>query len=285
MSFILKSYAKINLFFDVLERLENGYHNIITLYSEVNIYDTLKFSLTKNNEFKIIANIQDLNNQDNLIFQIGVYIKDRYSVQCGAKIELKKNIPIAAGLGGGSSNGAATIKGLSHLWGLNIPPAERHAIASQFGSDLNFFLEGYLAKGTNRGEIIESIDHDLYCQNLLLVNPLFPITSKEAYQLIDLTTLRARDECEASLQLILQQKDFRFCYNRLEAGICQKYPALQKLLHLLKEFGAVQSIVSGSGATCIGFFNNPLSCSKAKKKMDQLNYWSQITSTRRRQKT
>ncbi|MCK9328572.1 MAG: 4-(cytidine 5'-diphospho)-2-C-methyl-D-erythritol kinase [Candidatus Cloacimonetes bacterium] len=275
-AFGLNSYAKINLFLDINKKLENGYHDITTLFTEVDLYDKIKFSLTNNAELKIMSNIDNLNNQDNLIYKVGIFIKDRYSVQCGANIELKKNIPIAAGLGGGSSNAATTIKGLSKLWNLNLSITDMHEIASKFGSDINFFLEGFTALGENRGEKITKLN-DIYIENILLINPNFPISSKEAYDLAQI------NKHNSNLSQLLKTQNPVFCFNKLEEGISKKYPTIRQTLNLLKDLGAKNAILSGSGATMIAFFNDPNTCIKAQKLISKQNFWSYITSTRRRQ--
>ena len=273
------SFAKINLFLDVLCKTENGYHNINTLYTEIELCDTLKFSLTKKRDLEILSNVVSLRSKTNLIYRIGIYIQDKYSVQCGAKIELEKNIPISAGLGGGSSNGATTIKGLSELWGLDISIKEMHDIAKQFGSDINFFLEGFMALGKGRGEIIEPIvnQNDFYIDNILLVNPNFAVSSKEAYDLVNISLPNQ------NLNKLLSEQNVEFCFNKLEEGICKKYPVIKNTLNLLKENGAKKAILSGSGPTMIGFFKDSESCRKAQITLEQEGFWSKITSTRRRQ--
>ena len=283
------SYAKVNLFLDVIGKLDNGYHSVISLYTEIELYDTLKFSLTKKRNLELLSNVVSLRSKSNLIYEIGIYIQDRYSVQCGAKIELEKNIPISAGLGGGSSNGAATIKGLSELWELNLSREEMHDIAKRFGSDINFFLEGYMAIGKGRGEIIEPIDSqngvsmgtstlrdDFFIDNILLVNPNFAISSKEAYGLVGISSPNQ------NLTKLLNEQNVIFCFNKLEEGICEKYPVIKNTLNLLKENGAKKAVLSGSGPTMIGFFEDSETCRNTQKVFEQMGFWSNITSTRRR---
>ena len=274
MSFSQKSYAKINLFLDVIEKLESGYHSIVTVFSEIELFDKIKFSLTKNQELKILSNQKCLESQENLIFKVGIYIQAKYNVRHGALIELEKNIPIAAGLGGGSSNAATTIKGLSKLWGLELKMSEMHEIAANFGSDINFFLEGYSAIGRNRGELIEPLEDEIFIDNILLVNPNFAISSREAYEL-----LQKNEKIDYPLPLGNYP-----IFNRLEIGICNKYPIIRDTLNLLKENGATKAILSGSGPTMIGFFENQNSLKNAQKKIDDLNFWNYKTTTRRRPK-
>jgi len=278
-SFCMESYAKINLFLDVLERFEDGYHGISTLYSEVDLHDRLKFSLTRYPEIKILSQEIGVQVRDNLVYRVGVFIQAKYSVPNGARIELHKNIPIAAGLGGGSSNAATTIIGLDKLWGLGLSSTEMHEIASRFGSDINFFLEGYQAIGTHRGERIEPLSRTTFnIRNILLVNPNIRILSSEAYELVEITNPNK------GLQLLLKTKDPQYCYNKLETGILNRYPLLHEIKQILEENGAKKAMLSGSGATMIGFFDNRQTCNTVRNIFTDKGYWTNITSTRRRRK-
>ncbi|MCL2064509.1 MAG: 4-(cytidine 5'-diphospho)-2-C-methyl-D-erythritol kinase [Candidatus Cloacimonetes bacterium] len=285
--FLLKSYAKINLYLDVLHRLDSGYHSLLTLFSEINLNDILKFSLTKNLEIKILSTSRKLANQNNLIYKVGIFIQKRYSVGSGAIIELEKNIPISSGLGGGSSNAASTIIGLSRLWGLNLSQSEMHEIAAEFGSDINFFLEGYQAIGRNRGEQIEPIQEEIEFENILLVNPKFGISSKEAYELLEDgedPSLHPLTKGVEGLEKLLEKKRAEYCFNRLEAGIRQKYPIIEETIELLEKNGAKKAMLSGSGPTMIGFFESPETMKEAQKIVKSMNFWSYTTTTRRRPK-
>jgi len=102
-----RSYAKINLFLEILSKRDDGFHEIRTVFSLIDVYDHLNFVLTKNSGIKILADTDSLKEEDNLVYKLAVFIKKAYNVKLGVKAELEKNIPIAAGLGGGSSNAAA----------------------------------------------------------------------------------------------------------------------------------------------------------------------------------
>ena len=271
----LNSHAKINLFLDVLSKLENGYHQILTIFSEINLCDQLKFFLTNKQEIKIVSNIESLNNSDNLIFKIAFYLQNRFSVKKGVIVELNKMIPVAAGLGGGSSNAACALKGLSHIWDLKLDRETRHEIASQFGSDINFFLEGGTAIGKNRGELLEKCNH-IEIDNILLVNPNIPISSKTAYQAVKISLPNN------SWNDLLKSSDPGFCYNKLEEGIIPLYPIIQELKNQMHSLNAINTIMSGSGSTVIGFFDDPQKCKNAQTWFENKGYWSYITTTRRR---
>ncbi len=277
MDYSLNSYAKINLFLDVISRLPNAYHEIFTIFAEIELCDKLKFFLTNKQEIKIVSNIGELNNSENLIYKVAIYLKDRFCVDKGVLVELEKNIPIAAGLGGGSSNAAATIKALSKLWDLNLSLDEMNNIAALFGSDINFFLTGGTSIGRNRGEIIESID-DIIINHILLINPNIQISSKTAYQAVQIT------HPNHNWQSLIKEKSSKYCYNKLEEGIALQYPIIKQLTDQLLQLNAEKAMLSGSGSTVIGFFNDEQKCKNAQELFAKEGFWSYITTTRRRLK-
>lgn len=269
----LKSYAKINLSLQVLGKLEDNYHQIRTVFSEIDLFDVLSFTLTKNSEIKVLSNIVSLKQEDNLIYKIAVFIKDNYRVKNGVIIDLKKNIPIAAGLGGGSSNAAMTILALSDIFDLNLPDSELHLIAEKFGSDLNFFLAGGTALGFDRGQKIQKLDFKKI-DNILLINSGFGVSSREAYQNV-IETGNDWNNFQNTL-------DIQFAFNDLEKGVVKLYPEIGEIIDDCKKIGAVNSILSGSGATVIGFFNDEITIKKANEFFKRKGYWVKITKTIRR---
>ena len=286
-----RSYAKINLFLDVHGKIEHGYHEITTLFSEINLYDTITFHLTSNSDILIMSDVENLLGQNNLIYKVGIYIQSRYSVQRGALVELKKNIPIAAGLGGGSSNAAASINAFSDLWELNLSKEEKHEIARQFGSDINFFLEGYQAIGTGRGDVITPLEEITFIDNILLVNPNFAISAKEAYEAWSELQMTVTDDREFNSQhtthntqhltINYQLSTINF-FNALEPGISKKYPIIKEIIDKLHDMGAKKAMLSGSGPTIIAFYETKNECKKAQKYFLGQGFWTCITSTKRR---
>jgi len=276
MEYSRDSYAKVNLFLDVISRLANGYHEILTVFAEIELHDKLKFFLTNKQEIKIMSNVEDLNSSNNLIYKIAIYLQNRFGVKKGVIVELEKHIPIAAGLGGGSSNAAATIVALSELWHINLEEETMHEIAAEFGSDINFFLKGGTALGRNRGEILEDCAQ-IYLDNILLVNPNVQISSKTAYQAVRI------NEPNNSWTQLLETGDPQYCFNKLEEGLIPLYPIIDEIKYQLGAHGALKSMLSGSGPTVIGFFDNTELCKYAQAYFKEKGYWSYITTTRRRQ--
>jgi len=274
----INSYAKINLFLDVLGKREDGYHEIRTVFSEIGLYDTLNFTLTKKEEVRILTNKDFVKADENLIYKIAIFLKKRYNVDFGVTVELGKNIPIAAGLGGGSSNAAATIDALSTLWNLNLSDPEKHEVASQFGSDINFFLEGGCAIGEGRGELIKPLE-DMEINHVFLVNPGFGIPSSEAYKAVIPSNVN-----NSNWQKLLQTQDINFCFNKLEEGIRQLYPEIDQIINYLEKNGASKAILSGSGATIIAFCSDQETTEKFCSFYSGKGYWNFSTKTKGRTK-
>lgn len=212
--------------------------------------------------------------EENIIYRVAVFIKDKYKVEDGVDIELEKNIPIAAGLGGGSSNAASTISVLSELWNLNLSDSKMHNIARNLGSDINFFLKGGCALGEGRGDKITPLEH-INIDNIFLVNPGFRISSKEAYQAVHISNENTQ------WRKLISTHDAGYCYNKLEEGICRKYPEIKFIIEHLENNGAKKAMLSGSGATIIGFCPNKKIADNFTKYYSKKKYWNCITKTKR----
>ncbi len=244
---MLNSYAKINLFLEVLGKLPDNYHQIETLLCSVSLYDTLKFVLTKRPTVELWSNLPELTVENNLVFRVAEYLRERFKPQMGVLINLEKNIPLAAGLGGGSSNAAATLRALNSLWSLNLSIADMERIAAEFGSDIPFFLHGGCAWGTHRGENVEPMP--FVALDLLLVNPGIGISSSKAYRLLSQFDYSERKHWNPAAG----KTGF---FNRLEHVVRQAYPVVDRLLEDLTKTGAKVAMMSGSGPTCFGIYED-----------------------------
>ncbi|MDP8268786.1 MAG: 4-(cytidine 5'-diphospho)-2-C-methyl-D-erythritol kinase [Candidatus Tenebribacter davisii] len=271
----INSSAKINLFLDVLAKRPDGYHQIRTIFSEIELADIINFALTKKGTVKILSDIDFVSVDKNLIYKVAVFIKEKYNVKFGVEIELQKKIPIAAGMGGGSSNAASTIIALSKLWQLNLKKKEMHDIAETFGSDINFFLEGGCALGEDRGEKIHYLD-EIKLDNIFLVNPGIRISSKEAYEAVSLD-----DHENNNWTKLIKDNDIQLCYNKLQEGVCRKYPEILEIINYLEDNGAGKAMLSGSGATIIGFCPDRATAKKFSIYYSNRGYWNYITKTKR----
>lgn len=261
---LINSYAKINLYLDVLNKRIDGYHEIETLFSTINLHDSLKFVLTKKPEIKILSNIPELASVNNLVYKIAQRILGDFKVNLGLEVFIEKRIPVAAGLGGGSSNAAVTFLALNNLLDLKMKDDYMNAVAAEFGSDINFFFYGGTALGSSRGEVITPIPDEVKLE-LLLVNPGVAVSSREAYQLVDSDSNGATRS--------------KLWHNSLENGVVKRYPMIAEILQKLYELGAAEAVMSGSGATCIGLFNSNKQQKSAKTYFDSKQIWNKTVKT------
>ncbi|MDD2332507.1 MAG: 4-(cytidine 5'-diphospho)-2-C-methyl-D-erythritol kinase [Candidatus Cloacimonetes bacterium] len=267
----VNSPAKINLFLEVLGKLENGFHKIDTVFCSIDLFDTLRFTLTKSPGIKIWSNLQEMVSDTNLVVQMASYLTERYSVRTGLKIDLEKRIPLAAGLGGGSSNAAMTLIALNKLWNLELSQEEQESICQRFGSDITFFLHGGSARGTGKGDRIESLP-DIEIDNLLLVNPGLRIPSRDAYQ-------RLEPGKETKVLEFDPRDSILKAYNRLEHAIRKEYIEIDQILNDLESNGAVKALMSGSGSTCIGFFDDDELLASCLNSFAGKGYWTHRART------
>lgn len=267
------SYAKINLFLEVLGRRPDGYHEVNTVMSSIDLCDSIKYALTKTPCIKLWSNRVELESEDNLIFQVASYLQSTYQVELGVEIELEKRIPIAAGLGGGSSNAAVTLLALNKLWDMKLGDEELHSVASKFGSDINFFLGGGTALASGRGESISPV-WDIEIPHILLVNPGLYISAAEAYKLIEPGyPVRSWNPVD----------DLSKSFNRLEPGIRKKYGLVDDILKMMESYHPKLAMMSGSGSTCFAIFDGNEALEQCKASFDQLGYWTHKTRTLNRE--
>lgn len=254
----LNAPAKINWFLEIIDKRTDGYHNIKTLMQCIDLYDQLIFE--EANELEISSDL-DIPVENNIIFKAASLIKRYTSYRKGAKIILKKNIPVGAGLGGGSSDAAFTLLGLNILWGTNLTKKELNLIASEIGSDVPFFLEGSFALVEGKGEKITPLKITTPF-SILLVKPHLFVSTAWAYSCYD------NIKCELTKKVIdiklffqaLNNKDFALLntlmVNELESLVLKSYPFINDIKNRMREKGALVTGMSGSGPTLFGVFDS-----------------------------
>ncbi len=268
---LVDSYAKINLFLELLGKLPDNYHEVNTVFCGIDLCDSIKYALTKKPDLKLWSNIAELESPNNLIFKVAAEMQARYRPEQGIEIRLEKRIPLAAGLGGGSSNAAVTILALNQLWDLQLSRAELEELAAGFGSDLNFFLHGGTALGSGRGERITQLP-DLELRHLLLVNPGIRISAAEAYRLARIPQENERVSFEVYTELTAN-------INRLEPGIRRAYPVVDGIISALRSGNALLAMLSGSGSTCYGVFEDATELQACQSELEAQGFWTYSART------
>ena len=180
---IIKSPAKINLHLEVIGKRKDGFHELAMIMQNIDLSDYLEFQINNEGLIKLESDCNDLSlSSDNLIVKSANLLRKNSKIDLGANIFLRKNIPIGAGLAGGSSNAAATLIGLNKLWDLNLDQETLCSLASTLGSDIPFFINGGTQLCFGRGEILEKLDSNFEYGVILLKNPNVSLSTAEIYK-------------------------------------------------------------------------------------------------------
>lgn len=253
-----KAPAKINLTLDVLGKREDGYHEVEMIMTTLDLADRLSFKKIEQDEIKLEINSGFVpNDERNLVYKAALLMKTVYEVNEGVHIYLEKNIPVAAGLAGGSSDAAATLRGLNRLWNLNLPEYELLKLGEQIGSDVPFCIMGGTAIATGRGEKVRKID-SLPPGWVVLAKLPISVSTAEIYNALKLEDINKHPNSEAMLKAI-ENKDFKDIsnnlFNVLEDVTFSLYPQVKHLKEQMKAFGGYGVLMSGSGPTVYALVN------------------------------
>jgi 4-diphosphocytidyl-2-C-methyl-D-erythritol kinase len=276
----IKSHAKINWTLDVLSKRADGFHELRTIYQTVSLHDTLTITETDGIIEILCEDSRVPCDETNLAFKAASMLREATGSPKGARIEIAKRIPVAAGLGGGSSNAAATLLALIKLWPVEIDELTLLRIAASLGSDVPFFLMGGTALGVGRGEEVYPIEQ-ADCQHLLLVNPGFAVSTRDAYEKLSRLT---RPEAPFNIPFtLLAAKGISglplVARNDLEEPVLAAHPEIAEVKRRLLSLGARHALMSGSGATVFGVFDNSQMIAQAESEARAAGYWAQRVRT------
>jgi 4-diphosphocytidyl-2-C-methyl-D-erythritol kinase len=259
-SFSLPSFAKLNLFLEVKGRRVDGYHELLTVFQTVSLQDRLTFSPSRSKKIVVKCNVEGIPvDERNLVVQAAMALKESYGLDVGARIHLEKVIPAGGGLGGGSSNAAATLLGLCRLWDIQPGRRELAELACVLGADVPFFLYGGTAVGTGIGDILTPI-RNVAIPWILIVTPPVHVSTGAAFKQLNAPALTKNytdimlsvSDAEA-LASGLQPEGF---HNEFEPVIFRIKPEIERVKQVLIELGARTSMMSGSGSSVFGIFDN-----------------------------
>lgn len=252
-----RSYAKINLYLEVLGRRRDGYHNIETIFQTVSLADELHFTESPSGVALVCSTLELDTTESNLVHRAAVLLQERTGCSQGARIDLSKRIPIAAGLAGGSGNAAATFVALNSLWDLRLTQAELHALALELGSDVPYCLVGGTVAATRRGEEMVPLV-PLPDAWFVLLHPAIAISASRVYN-----SPRLHYSCERIFAgrtpgfrkaiRALERAEFAdLVFNRMEEPVFAGHPLLAEAKQRLIDAGCVAAAMSGSGSTLFG---------------------------------
>jgi 4-diphosphocytidyl-2-C-methyl-D-erythritol kinase len=261
MQFKINCPAKINLFLNITNKRPDGFHELQSLVTKINLFDELsvekstKFSLEIDGEF---ANFIDIN--DNLFIKIFNYFVKNFHIDNNLKIILQKNIPVGAGLGGRSSNGAYFIKILNEIFYLKLSKKAMQKISLNFGSDIAFFFENQPCLMSGRGEFLSPIPqfkNDLKKLKILLINPKIHLSTKEIFQDFAQKNYKFSEIFSEKIFLKKSLQEILTIFNNdLEETAITKEPMISEILQNLRKFSPICAKMSGSGSSCFAIFDD-----------------------------
>jgi len=282
----VRSFAKINLGLEIVGKRPDGYHDIRTLFQTVSLADELTFDPAPGDAVELAGSDPAIDwDRTNLVHRAARLLQDAAGRGQGARISVRKAVPAGRGLGGGSSNAAATLLTLNKMWNLGLGSGELARLARQLGADVPFFLKGGLCLGEDIGDRLTPLP-DLKPLACLLVLPPFPIPTPSIYAGVDASlTSRAKD---SKIVRFLESGDLGLLENDLERIIFRAHPELERWTSFFRAQGALLSQVSGSGSAVYGLFPDPASAEAARRRLPgtpdarlvatlpRESYWAQL---------
>lgn len=254
----LKAYAKVNLSLDILGKRDNGYHEVEMIMQQITLHDDVMIKKIDQG-LTIHTNCHYVpDDERNIAYKVASKIIEKYSITSGVHIEIDKKIPVAAGLAGGSADAAAVVKGLNQLFELNMSLEEMKAIGVMYGADIPFCIAGGASVARGIGEVLEDIP-SLKRVWMVLVKPPIGVSTASIYKALDVNHIQKHPDTQ---KLIggMYDNDFRMVsecmYNVLEEVTSKKYSVIQEIESKMREYGALGSMMSGSGPTVFGIYKN-----------------------------
>ncbi len=251
-----RSYAKLNLYLEVLERRTDGYHNLETVFQSVSLYDEVAVTQRSDGGLTLACSREDLEHEGNLAYRAADLLRQDLGVSAGAHIEVTKRIPVAAGLAGGSGNAAAVLMALNDLWQLHLSREQLLSYGLELGSDVPFCLQGGTVAAAGRGEVMHPLNPLTNCA-FVLVHPAVEVSTAAIFNHPKLQRQphpaerysAAFAEAIANLE---QGRVVEALFNRMEPAVFGEHAALPEIKRRLVEAGCLGAVMSGSGPTLAG---------------------------------
>lgn len=297
-TFSTKAYAKVNLALDVLRRREDGYHDVRMIMQNLDIYDELEFTIEdgwtkigdslyseseKSYEIVLVSNREDIPTDNrNLVYKAIAMMFDKYGISASIKVNLKKNIPVEAGMAGGSTDCAAALRAVNELFDLNLTLQELMDIGVKLGADVPYCVMGRTALSEGIGEVLTPIDKLDDCI-VLVVKPPVNVSTKMVYTNLKANELEHHPDIDGMITA-LKNSDLQGVADRmenvLETVTAKLYPEIEVIKSSMKDNGALNSIMSGSGPTVFGLFDSIKLANEAAEYICEKGYSKEIFITR-----
>lgn len=265
----LKSRAKINLSIDVLGKREDGYHLVEMIMQTIDLYDIIKIKELCTDDIIIKSNSKDVPlDNNNIVYKAIKLLQDKFNINKGIEIFIQKNIPIAAGMAGGSSNAAAVLVGLNKIWNLNLEEKDLQEIGFSLGADVPYCISGRAALAYGVGEkltYIKGLPHNV---SILVCKPNLFVSTKEVYEGLDLNNIQDRPN-NKNLINYLEKEDIesvaKYMVNVLESVTGKRHKEIDEIEKIMMDNNALGSMMSGSGPTVFGLFKSEEDALKGKE--------------------
>lgn len=280
----LKALAKINLGLDVLRRKEDGYHEVKMIMQTIHLHDQIHIKKIEEDEIKIRTNLYYLpNNENNLAYKAAKLLKDEFDLPGGVSIQLKKVIPVAAGMAGGSSDAAAVLFGMNKMYGLKLSMQELMDRGVKLGADVPYCIMRGTALAEGIGEKLTKLPAMPKC-HILIAKPPINVSTKFVYENLHANDLKPEDHPNVDIQIeALEEGNLEKLVanmgNVLERVTVPEYPVINEIKQMMVDCGALGSMMSGSGPTVFGIFTNYVQAQEAYKKIEQSGLSKQIYLT------
>ena len=255
----LKAMAKINLGLDVVRKREDGYHEVRMIMQTIRMYDQIELEPTEAPGIRVSTNLNYLpTNEDNLVYKAAKLLMDEFDVKKGLNIGLRKFIPVAAGMAGGSSDAAAVMVGVNRLFHLNLSQKELMERGVKIGADVPYCI----LRGTALAEGIgEKLTHlpPAPAGYVLIAKPGIHVSTKFVYTNLKANELESHPDIDGQIQAIRSgdlKKVAELCGNVLEIVTIPAYPVIEEIKDVMKKGGALNACMSGSGPTVFGLFDD-----------------------------
>ncbi len=278
----LEARAKINLGLDVLRRREDGYHEVKMVMQTVDICDRIEFTQLLEDEIRVVTDKDELPvDEHNLIYKAAKLMKDTFGIRRGVFVKLEKNIPIAAGMAGGSTDAAAAIHGMDRLFSLGLSLEEKQKLGVKIGADVPYCLMGGTALSEGIGEVLTALPA-VPKAYLVIAKPDINVSTAFVYGNLHADRLTRHPDIDGMVDSI-RKGDLLGITGRmenvLETVTVKQYPIIEEMKEFLKEQGAANALMSGSGPTVFGVFQKEETARKAYEAMRQKGFTEQVFLT------
>ncbi len=272
MGLCLKAHAKINLTLDVHCRRTDGYHEVEMIMQSIQLHDRLELQPREKEISLTVSGLTVDSGEDNLIIKASGLLQNLARPECGAAIHLHKEIPVSAGLAGGSTDAAATLRGLNQLWNLGLSQEQLMELAVKLGADVSFCLSGGTALAEGIGEKLRPLPKAPGF-GVILVKPSFGVSTAEVYRGLDLNNLGPRPDTRGMMTALAQgdlEKVADGLVNVLESVTLKLYPQLKEIKQELIRAGCRGALMSGSGPTIFGLTGDVQTAAEIAGKINHL---------------